>query len=259
MSIDGLRYDESRDVYELTQEAAQELREIASKALKSLDSKFGTESEWPYNLIEAIRGEEWEEELTIDQELGLHHMLKSLTARERACVEAMFREEKTLREIADDFGVTQERIRQVIAKALRKLRNPVRGRYLTRGYYAEKTEAYEQMIRQVYNRIEEERESAKRKMLYELRQIEAETNKYGHHGRPIDDLELSVRSHNALRKANLRCVEQILALPDIKELYKVRNLGTRSALEIVDKLRERGYTRLYNGQELAITDEGQEE
>ena len=38
--------------------------------------------------------------------------------------------EYTLEEVSQKFGVTRERIRQIEAKALRKLRHPVRGRIL---------------------------------------------------------------------------------------------------------------------------------
>jgi RNA polymerase primary sigma factor len=57
-------------------------------------------------------------------------VLSSLTARERRVLELRFglAGEKlyTLSEIGDALGVTRERIRQIEAKALRKLRHPSR-------------------------------------------------------------------------------------------------------------------------------------
>ena len=38
--------------------------------------------------------------------------------------------ERTLEEVGESFLVTRERIRQIEAKALRKLRHPARARYL---------------------------------------------------------------------------------------------------------------------------------
>ena len=63
--------------------------------------------------------------------------LSSLTPRERQVIEMRFAltvsEPMTLEEIGSIFGVTRERIRQIEAKALRKLRHPARSRKL-KGY-----------------------------------------------------------------------------------------------------------------------------
>jgi len=60
--------------------------------------------------------------------------LTSLTDREREVLELRFGlldgKDHTLEEVSDFFGVTRERIRQIEAKALRKLRHPSRSRQL---------------------------------------------------------------------------------------------------------------------------------
>ncbi len=50
--------------------------------------------------------------------------LKTLAPREKLVMYCRFFCDKGLREIGDIIGVTQERIRQIEAKALRKLRHP---------------------------------------------------------------------------------------------------------------------------------------
>ena len=61
-------------------------------------------------------------------------VLKSLTPREEKVIKMRFGvnddSEHTLEEVGQDFAVTRERIRQIEAKALRKLRHPTRSRKL---------------------------------------------------------------------------------------------------------------------------------
>ena len=62
----------------------------------------------------------------------LNEILGTLTERQRKVLELRFGindgKERTLEEVGQVFGVTRERIRQIEAKALRKLRHPSRSR-----------------------------------------------------------------------------------------------------------------------------------
>jgi RNA polymerase primary sigma factor len=64
----------------------------------------------------------------------LKDVLDTLTARERAVLDYRFGltdgYSRTLEEVGKQFSVTRERIRQIEAKALRKLRHPTRMRKL---------------------------------------------------------------------------------------------------------------------------------
>ena len=61
-------------------------------------------------------------------------VLGTLTPREQRVLQLRFGLEdgraRTLEEVGKEFGVTRERIRQIEAKALRKLRHPSRSRKL---------------------------------------------------------------------------------------------------------------------------------
>ena len=61
-------------------------------------------------------------------------MLNSLTDRESRVLKLRFGLEdgrtRTLEEVGREFGVTRERIRQIEAKAIRKLRHPSRSKKL---------------------------------------------------------------------------------------------------------------------------------
>jgi RNA polymerase primary sigma factor len=64
----------------------------------------------------------------------IDEVLSSLNARERRVLQLRFGLEdgrsRTLEEVGQEFGVTRERIRQIEAKALRKLRHPSRSKKL---------------------------------------------------------------------------------------------------------------------------------
>ena len=74
----------------------------------------------------------------------LMEVLDSLTPREKKVLRLRFGlddgKARTLEEVGKEFNVTRERIRQIEAKALRKLRHPSRcaGKYCRRGFYREK-------------------------------------------------------------------------------------------------------------------------
>ncbi len=65
---------------------------------------------------------------------GTRRVLATLAPREAQVLKMRFgigeRSNHTLEEVGQDFAVTRERIRQIEAKALRKLRHPSRSRML---------------------------------------------------------------------------------------------------------------------------------
>ena len=74
----------------------------------------------------------------------LAEVLTSLTPRERNILEMRFGlidgQDRTLEDIGGMYNVTRERIRQIEAKALRKMRHPTRQRHL-QGFLDTKKEA----------------------------------------------------------------------------------------------------------------------
>ena len=68
--------------------------------------------------------------LNVNREERTAHVLRTLSSREEKIIRMRFGiedgSERTLEEVGQSFGVTRERIRQIEAKALRKLRHPSR-------------------------------------------------------------------------------------------------------------------------------------
>lgn len=73
-----------------------------------------------------------------DRMAGLAHALRTLSEREREMIHLRYEEKKTLQEIGNQHSLSRERVRQVIAKGVRKLRHPSRTVFVRDGL--EKTE-----------------------------------------------------------------------------------------------------------------------
>lgn len=206
---------------------------------------------WPYNLVAELFGTDDElngVELTEDQVKGIEYALETLTDRERDCILRYYRDGAILDGIAKEHGVTRERIRQVIVRAIRKLRNPVLAKYIKQGYAIASGEVAQQ-ARAAY---QSEIDLVKGKMLAEaraevLKKVEAEqagvTIPESCRGNiTLMEMDLSVRSYNRLRRtlgyAHEMTAADVLA---VAEPEKIRNLGKRSGEEIACKLTELGF------------------
>lgn len=63
---------------------------------------------------------------------GVEEVLMTLTYRERTVFKLRLYEEMTYEQIGNKFNVSRERVRQIYAKALRKLHHPYRKQILFR-------------------------------------------------------------------------------------------------------------------------------
>ena len=57
----------------------------------------------------------------------------------------------------------------------------------------------------------------------------------------IEDLDLSVRSFNCLKRAGIDTVEDLINKSE-EDMMKVRNLGRKSLEEVIQKLNSLGFT-----------------
>jgi RNA polymerase primary sigma factor len=128
----------SRDVLRRLKRAAQKVRQIMSVSQEPMSLETPVGAEENSVLVDFIPDEslvspveETNRELLREQ---MRDILSSLSERERNVLSLRFGldggESHTLEEVGQQFGVTRERIRQIEAKALRKLRHPTRSRKL---------------------------------------------------------------------------------------------------------------------------------
>lgn len=198
---------------------------------------------YPYNLVECIFGEPVDEIINDDQLQGLEQALGTLSPRERRALSLYFEEEKTLKEAGKEFGVTQERIRQIIAKAIRKLRNPVRAKLIRFGPKAVELQKLEKMDAEILAKKERinkhlaELEELEKQALEKTEEIKKQpcSDSDGLFD-VIAELDLSVRSYNCLVRANCQTIAQVLELFENGNIFRVRNLGKKSIQEIISKI-----------------------
>ncbi|MDE5867851.1 MAG: RNA polymerase sigma factor RpoD [Anaeroplasmataceae bacterium] len=126
---------EVADKMDISVEKVQQIQKIAQEPI-SLESPVGEEEDSSLgDFISDPHGldpYEYTAKMKLRQELD--DVLKTLTEREERVLRLRFGlvdgRQRTLEEVGKEFNVTRERIRQIEAKALRKLKHPSRSRKL---------------------------------------------------------------------------------------------------------------------------------
>ena len=195
-------------------------------------------------------------------------ILQTLTPREERILRLIYGIEEykeSVQLVALAFGKTEERVEQIIAKALRKMRHPTRSRALRSTdvglvllssddtnyfnlwcdifgvssdcrqveleYYMEKKQAEETQRK----KDEEELANASAEQLPGIRKrIKARTTM-------IEDLDLSVRTFHWLKHAGVNTVEDLTNMT-WERFIRIRNLGKKSAEEVLSKLEQLGFS-----------------
>ena len=195
---------------------------------------------YPWNLAYTVLCGSWPTKCSVEKSRkliykvyvpALKKALSELTEREQKVLELRFVHGMTYEQCGYRFNVTRERIRQVEHKALRKLRNP---RFAKHYLLDTLDKAFE--IDSERARLERENVVLREKLeKYEsIPKSKVEPKKIN-----IDEMELSVRSYNCLKRAGFNFVDDLDG-KTVSDLKKVRNLGMKSLREVVEKAREFG-------------------
>ena len=158
-----------------------------------------------------------------------------LTPREKVVLEGYYVKGYTLEAIGLQFGVTRERIKQILNKAIRRMKHPSRLDILKYGKeLIEEQDDVEELTRQL----------KRKKQFLEQMNVELDENIKNIMGevslsKPIKELDLSIRSLNCLRRADINTLDDLLNKTE-EDMMKVRNLGRKSLKEIIRVLDDMG-------------------
>ena len=199
--------------------------------------------------------------LSDDQVKGIYAVIGMLSELEQDVIRKRYIDLMTFDEITSLWHVTRERVRQIEAKALRKLRHPSRFKMIKYGYdntvLLKKNEELNQKKaalekeKKILDTFEEELNTRSEDLRFkakqlglspdEIKMVEAGSLQFVTVvNNPIEDLELTVRSYNCLRRAGIRTVGELVAhISEFGEKWlTIRNLGKKGAAEVSKKLKE---------------------
>ena len=202
------------------------------------------ELEYPYNLIYIVFDDDEVEADEIynnaismlDFKATIEYVLSMLTDHEKMIIKYRFEELKTFGEIAKILNISNERARQLYKKALRKLRHPDRAKYIRYG-----VNGFIENLKSNYEHILDNINKVLVSANIELNTIKKESEPLNEMPTIyIEDIDLSVRTHNCLKRAGINTLQQLAQL-NYYNLMHIRNLGKRSVDEIIKKLHSYGY------------------
>lgn len=126
--------EEVGKVLEIDENKAREIIKVSQEPT-SLETPVGDEEDSHLGDFIADQGLRPDEQATRELlKIHLDEVLDSLSPREKRVLQLRFGledgKQRTLEEVGREFGVTRERIRQIEAKAIRKLKHPTRAKKL---------------------------------------------------------------------------------------------------------------------------------
>ena len=196
--------------------------------------------EYPQNLLSQVFVNGLPTEMPDDVALVLEYIIqKTLTEREGKVLDMRYKRYMTMAAIGEEYGLRAERIRQIEAKAVRKLRHPSRSKYILMGM-----EGYINYLRDtaVEERLREYKKEivTLEKKIAELTDTEYEEEKNELENAPLAELDLSVRTFNILYRAGYSTVKELLDA-DAEKIVSLPNLGLKNFSDLIDVLSEKGF------------------
>lgn len=195
---------------------------------------------YPQNLLQAVTynsGLEPPTNYSKDILAGIQYVLSTLNYREQDIIRMRFEEKLTRSKIGESLGISQERVHQIEAKALRSMRTPARWNYLKLGVAGymrwAKENARGEGYTVGYRKGYKDGNADGRNGIDQL-EISEELLNY-----PLKSLGLSVRAYNCLHRTNCVCVGDVVRMTEL-QIKRIKNLGVKTAGEIAAALKTKG-------------------
>ena len=205
--------------------------------------KENTGTEYPYNLLQAIKGNSdhrMPDRFTDDHWAGLRYVLSLLDHREQGILLRRYEEGKPRGEIAHDYEITAERVRQIENKACRKVQRIPNWNYIEFGIAG--------YVRKVALREYDKGYSAGYQAGYQDGTTDAACGRTRPVASdeilnlPIEQLGLSTRAYNCMVAAQCRRIGDVARLTE-EQIATMKRLGRISANEIALALHAQGIKR----------------
>ncbi|MCL1975721.1 MAG: sigma-70 family RNA polymerase sigma factor [Firmicutes bacterium] len=199
-------------------------------------------SDYPENAYSAIFGYEMNNDIPTDAKETLEYIVKTLSIRETEIFMLKYREDMTYEEIGAEYDISKQRVQQILAKAMRKLRHFSRSEILIMGreaYLKTVAVAKQEEKRCYYERIHE-LETLIRKQI-DATDSESDNNSgFDKKLQPdyvlnmnIHCLDLSTRSWNCLSRMGIHTIKDLFSYDN---LHRISGMGQVSVHEVQDKL-----------------------
>lgn len=155
-----------------------------------------------------------------------------LMEREKHVLTERIFEDRTLESVAHDHGVTRERIRQIEAKAFRKLRHRMYNSTFVndfdeltkrQSFHDYRAAFYDHLFDKEEETLPEEVKSGETYRIDRLKEIS------------INDLDLSVRPYNVLRRNGIHNLYDLSQCTE-DEVMSMRDMGRKSFGEVKDQV-----------------------
>ena len=170
--------------------------------------------------------------LSEDQKRGLEYAIGTLRDREQDLIKRRYEQHQTMQEIAAQYHLSSNRIKQVIDKSIRKLRHPARLVCYQKGYAL--TVQRREEIEQRAVLINTNRSALSDKEIQQHLNLIREIT--------IEEADFTIRTFNCLTRSGLSTLGDIIDLmgSDPNQLANIRNLGLAGQGEVLRKLKEYG-------------------